>query len=134
MAFALLLVHIPPPFPFAGRFLPSMDYHGAAFTILCPVGLWDESLSALGAAFEVVGAEDLRLQRLILRQHRPAEPLAGHRIGNSLRTNTGFAVVQHKAVAAVIVAAAFLYQSFCRFELYRRHAIQGAVCFSLYLR
>lgn len=134
MAFALLLVHVPPPFPFACRFLPSMDYHGAAFAILRPVGLGDKSLSALGAAFEVVGAEDLRLQSLVLRQHRPAEPLAGHRIGNSLRTNTGFAVVQRKTVAVIVIAAAFPYQLLCRFELSRRHAIQRAVRFSFYLR
>lgn len=110
-----------------------MDYHSAAFTILRPIGLGDESLSTLGAAFEVVSAEYLRLQSLVLRQHRPSEPLAGYRIGNALRAGAGLAVVQHKTVATVIVAAASPYQLLCRSELLRRHAIQGTVRFSFYI-
>lgn len=127
MGFCLpLFVRIPAAFPVAGVLLPPMYPSGAGFTVFRPVGAWDESCPAFGAPLHAGAAEYLRFQRLVLRQHRPAEPLAADGIGDGLGADAFLSIVQQQAVAVFIVAAGFPNEGVCLSALGRRHAGDGA--------
>ena len=102
-----LFVRISTAFPVTGILLPPMYPFGAGFTVFRPVGTGDESRPTFGALLHAVAAENLRFQRLVLRQDRPAEPLATDGIGDGLRADTFLPIVQQQAVAILIVAAGF---------------------------
>ena len=133
MGFCLpLFVRTPAAFPVAGVLLPPMYPSGAGFTVFRPVGTGDESRPAFGAPLHAGAAENLRFQRLVLRQHRPAEPLAADGIGNRLGADTFLPIVQQQAVAVLIVAAGFPNEGVCPSALRRRHAGQAAARCALY--
>ena len=109
--FPLLTVHSRPPFPFTFCFLPPVNSGGAVRAVFAPVGLRDEHTAALRTAFQVPVLVNLRFQRPVQRQDRPAEPLAADGERNHLRTGAGVAIVQRKAVSVLAVAALPAYQA-----------------------
>ena len=127
-----LFVRFPAPFPVAGVLLTPMYPSGAGFTIFCPVGTGDESRPAFGAPLHAGAAEYLRLQRLVLWQHCPAEPLAADGIGDRLGADTFLPIVQQQAVAVIVVAAGFANEGVCPSALRRGHAGQAAARCALY--
>ena len=134
MGFCLpLFVRVPATFPVAGVLLPPMYPFGAGFAVFRPVGTGDESRPTLGATLHAGAAENLRFQRLVLRQHRPAKPLAADGIGDGLGANTFLPVVQQQAVAVLIVAAGFPNKGVRPSALGRGHAGQAAARRALYL-
>lgn len=134
MGFCLpLFVRTPAAFPVAGVLLPPMYPSGAGFTIFRPVGTGDESCPAFGAPLHAGAAEYLRFQRLVLRQHRSAEPFAADGIGDGLRASAGVPIVQQQAVAIFIVAAGLPNKGGCPSALRRGHAGQAAARSALYL-
>ena len=84
--------------------------------------------------FCVLIPENLCFQRPIQRQDSPAEMLAADRERNRLRTDTGIAIIQHNAVAAVIAATFPANQGVCPFPLCWCHAVQRAVRLALQRR
>ena len=68
--------------------------------ILCPVGAGNKDLTVDSAAFGVLIPEYLCFQRPIQRQDSKTEMCAADRERDCLRTDTGVAIVQDKAVAA----------------------------------
>ena len=134
MGFCLsLFVRTPAAFPVAGVLLPPMYPSGAGFTVFRPVGTGDESCSTLGAPLHPGAAEYFRFQRLVLRQHRPAEPLAADGIGKRLGADTFLPIVQQQAVAILIVATGFPNEGVGPFPLRRGHTGQAAARCALYL-
>ena len=125
--FPVLTVHSRPPFPFTFCFLPPVYSGGAVRAVFAPVGFWHIGLSADRAAFQSTVTVNLRFQRPIQRQDRPAEPLAADGECNHLRTGAGVAIVQRKAVSTVTVAALPAYQAVGPLPLRRGHAIGGTV-------
>ena len=97
---------------------------GAGFTVYRPVGTGDKSRPALHAPLHAGAAEYLRFQRLVLWQHRPAEPLAADGIGDRLGADTFLPIVQQQAVAVLIVAAGFANKGVCPLFLSRFQAGQ----------
>ena len=87
----------------------------------------NERRPADGASLHAVPVVNLRFQRLVQRQDRPAEPLAADGECDHLRAGAGVTIVQRKAVAAVTVAALPAYQAAGPFPLRRGHAVGGAV-------
>ena len=134
MGFCLpLFVRIPAAFPVAGVLQPPMYPFGAGFAVFRSVGTGDERRPAFGAPLHAGAAENLRLQRLVLWQHRPAEPLAADGIGNRLGTDTFLPIVQQQAVAVIVVAAGFPNKGVRPSALRRGHARQAAARRALYL-
>ena len=132
--FSLLTVHSRPPFPFTFCFLPPVNSGGTAGTVFCPVGFWEKGLSAYSAAFRVLIPENLRLQRPVQRQNRPAEPLTADRERNRLRAGAGVPIVKDNAVAVLTATALPTDQSVRLFPLCRCHAVKGTVRLALYGR
>ena len=132
--FPALTVHSRPPFPFTFCFLPPVNSGGAVRAVFTPVGFWDEHSPALRAAFQIPVTVNLRFQRPIQRQDRPAEPLAADGECNHLRAGAGVAIVQRKAVSAVTVAALPAYQTVGPLPLRRVHAVGGVVRLALQWR
>ena len=58
-------------------FLPPVNSGGTAGAVFCPVGFGDEYAAADRTAFQVLIPENLRFQRPVQRQNRPAEHAAG---------------------------------------------------------
>ena len=56
---------------------------------------------------------EIRFQRLVLWQYRPAEPLAADGIGNRLWADTFLTIVQQQAVAVIVVTAGFPNKGVC---------------------
>ena len=125
--FQPLTVHTRPPFPFTFCFLPPVNSGGTAGTVFCPVGFWEKGLSAYSAAFRVLIPENLRLQRPVQRQNRPAEPLTADRERNRLRAGAGVPIVKNDAVAVLTAAALPADQAVCLCPLRRCRAVEGAV-------
>ena len=125
--FPALTVHSRPPFPFTFCFLPPVNSGGAVRAVFPPVGFWEKGLSAYGAAFRVLIPENLRLQRPVQRQDRPAEPLAADGTGDLLRAGAGVPVVKGDTVAVLTAAALPAYQAGRLFPLRRCHAVKGTV-------
>ena len=125
--FPALTVHSRPPFPFTFCFLPPVNSGGAVRAVFTPVGLWHIGLSADRAAFQSTVTVNLRFQRPVQRQDRPAEPLAADGECNHLRTGAGVAIVQRKAVSTVTVAALPANKGGCPFPLCRGHAVVETV-------
>ena len=132
--FQPLTVHTRPPFPFTFCFLPPVNSGGTAGTVFCPVGFWEKGLSAYSAAFRVLIPENLRLQRPVQRQNRPAEPLTADRERNRLRAGAGVPIVKDNAVAVLTATALPTDQSVRLFPLCRCHAVKGTVRLALYGR
>ena len=132
--FQPLTVHTRPPFPFTFCFLPPVNSGGTAGAVFCPVGFRDEHTAADRTAFQVLIPENLRFQRPVQRQDRPAEPLTADRERNRLRTGAGVPIVKEHTVPVLITAALPAYQAVCLFPLRRRHTVEGAVRFALYGR
>ena len=125
--FSALTVHSRPPFPFIFCFLPPVYSGGAVRAVFAPVGFWHIGLSADRAAFQSTVTVNLRFQRPIQRQDRPAEPLAADGECNHLRTGAGVAIVQRKAVSTTTVAALPADQAAGPLPLRRGHAVGEAV-------
>ena len=125
--FPALTVHSRPPFPFTFCFLPPVNSGGAVRAVFAPVGFRDEHSSAHCTAFHIPVTVNLRFQRPVQRQDRPAEPLAADGECNHLRTGAGVAIIQRKAVSAVTVAALPAYQAVGPLPLRRGHAVGGTV-------
>ena len=125
--FQPLTVHTRPPFPFTFCFLPPVNSGGTAGTVFCPVGFRDEHTAADRTAFQVLIPENLRFQRLVQRQNRPAEPLTADRERNRLRTGAGVPIVKEHTVPVLITAALPADQGVCLFPLRWGHAVKGTV-------
>ena len=125
--FSLLTVHSRPPFPFTFCFLPPVNSGGTAGAVFCPVGFGDEHTAADHTAFQVLIPENLRFQRPVQRQDRPAEPLTADRERNRLRTGAGVPIVKDNAVAVLTATALPAYQAGRLFSLRRGHAVKGTV-------
>ena len=92
-----LFVRFPAAFPVAGVLLLPMYPFGAGFAVFRPVGAGDERRPTFGVTLHAGAAEYLRFQRLVLRQHRPAEPFAADGIGDGLRASAGVPIVQQRS-------------------------------------
>ena len=125
--FSLLTVHSRPPFLFTFCFLPPVNAGGTAGAVFCPVGFWDEHSAADRTAFQVLIPENLRFQRPVQRQNRPAEPLTADRERNRLRAGAGVPIVKNNAVAVLTATALPAYQAGRLFPLRRCHAVKGTV-------
>ena len=125
--FSLLTVHSRPPFPFTFCFLPPVNSGGTAGAVFCPVGFGDEHTAADHTAFQVLIPENLRFQRPVQRQDRPAEPLTADRERNRLRAGAGVPIVKDNAVAVLTTTALPAYQAGRLFPLRRCHAVKGTV-------
>ena len=125
--FSLLTVHSRPPFPFTFCFLPPVNSGGTAGAVFCPVGFGDEHTAADHTAFQVLIPENLRFQRPVQRQDRPAEPLTADRERNRLRAGAGVPIVKDNAVAVLTATALPAYQAGRLFSLRRCHAVKGTV-------
>ena len=125
--FSCLIVHTRPPFPFTFRFLPPVNSGGTVGTVFRPVGLWDEHSAADRTAFQVLIPENLRFQRPVQRQDRPAEPLTADRERNRLRAGAGVPIVKDNAVAVLTATALPAYQAGRLFPLRRCHAVKRTV-------
>ena len=125
--FPLLTVHSRPPFPFTFCFLPPVNSGGTAGAVFCPVGFGDEHTAADHTAFQVLIPENLRFQRPVQRQDRPAEPLTADRERNCLRAGAGVPIVKDNAVAVLKATALPAYQAGRLFLLRRCHAVKGTV-------
>ena len=132
--FQPLTVHTRPPFPFTFCFLPPVNSGGTAGAVFCPVGFGDEHTAADRTAFQVLIPENLRFQRPVQRQDRPAEPLTADRERNRLRTGAGVPIVKEHTVPVLITAALPADQGVCLFPLCRCHAVKGTVLSALYER
>ena len=132
--FSLLTVHSRPPFPFTFCFLPPVNSGGTAGAVFCPVGFGDEHTAADRTAFQVLIPENLRFQRPVQRQDRPAEPLTADRERNRLRAGAGVPIVKDNAVAVLTATALPADQGVCLFPLCRCHAVKGTVLLALYGR
>ena len=104
-----------------------MNSGGAVGAVLCPVGFRDEHTAADRTAFQVLIPENLRFQRLVQRQNRPAEPLTADRERNRLRTGAGVPIVKEHTVPVLITAALPADQGVCLFPLRWGHAVKGTV-------
>ena len=87
-----------------------MNSGGAVRAVFSPVGFGDEHAAANRTAFHVLIPENLRFQRPVQRQDRPAEPLPADRERNHLRTGAGVPIVKDNAVAVLTVTALPPYQ------------------------
>ena len=125
--FPCLIVHARPPFPFTFSFLPPVNAGGTVGTVFCPVGFRDEHTAADRTAFQVLIPENLRVQRPVQRQDRPAEPLTADRERNRLRTGAGVPIVKEHTVPVLITAALPADQGVCLFPLRWGHAVKGTV-------
>ena len=125
--FSLLTVHARPPFPFTFCFLPPVNSGGTAGAVFCPVGFGDEHAAADRTAFQVLIPENLRFQRPVQRQNRPAEPLTADRERNGLGAGVGVPIVKEHTVPVLITAALPADQGVCLFPLCRCHAVKGTV-------
>ena len=132
--FSCLIVHTRPPFPFTFRFLPPVNSGGTVGTIFRPVGLWDEHSAADRTAFQVPVPVNLRFQRPVQRQDRPAEPLTADRERNGLGAGVGVPIVKEHTVPVLITAALPADQGVCLFPLCRCHAVKGTVLPAFYGR
>ena len=132
--FSLLTVHTRPPFPFTFCFLPPVNSGGTAGAVFRPVGFRDEHTAADRTAFQVLIPENLRFQRPVQRQDRPAEPLTADRERNRLRAGAGVPIVKDNAVAVLTATALPADQGVCLFPLCRCHAVKGTVRLALYGR
>ncbi len=104
-----------------------MNSGGTAGAVFCPVGFGDEHTAADHTAFQVLIPENLRFQRPVQRQDRPAEPLTADRERNRLRAGAGVPIVKDNAVAVLTATALPAYQAGRLFPLCRCHAVKGTV-------
>jgi len=100
---------------------------GTVGTVFRPVGFGDEHSAADRTAFQVFILENLRFQRPVQRQNRPAEPLTADRERNRLRAGAGVPVVKGDTVPVSVTAALPAYQAGRLFPLCRCHAVKGTV-------
>ena len=132
--FQPLTVHTRPPFPFTFCFLPPVNSGGTAGAVFCPVGFGDEHTAADRTAFQVLIPENLRFQRPVQRQDRPAEPLTADRERNGLGAGVGIPIVKEHTVPVLVVTALPADKRICLFSMRRGHAVGGAVRLALYGR
>ena len=104
-----------------------MNAGGTVGTVFRPVGFWDEHAAADLTAFQVLSPENLCFQRSVLRQDRPAEPLAADRERNHLWAGMAVPVVKSDTVPTLAVAALPADKGVCLFPLCRCHAVEGAI-------
>ena len=104
-----------------------MNSGGAVRAVFSPVGFGDEHAAANRTAFHVLIPENLRFQRPVQRQDRPAEPLTADRERNRLRAGAGVPIVKDNAVAVLTTTALPAYQAGRLFLLRRCHAVGRAV-------
>ena len=112
------------PFPHAlGSLLPG-DTLPAIGAVFYAVGTGRKGRAAYGTVAQVLPLVQLGLQLLIVRQDGGAKPLAQQRIGNKLRTDARFPVVQKQAIPVIIVAAALFRKGVDFPALLRRQPFQ----------
>ena len=116
-----------PLFPLSLGGFDFLHASGAVRAVFPPVGAWDESRSADRTAFQVLIPENLRFQRSVQRQNRPAEPLTADRERNRLRAGAGVPIVKGNAVAVLTATTLPAYQAGRLFPLRRCHAVKGTV-------
>ena len=104
-----------------------MNSGGTAGAVFCPVGFGDEHTATDRTAFQVLIPENLRFQRPVQRQDRPAEPLTADRERNRLRAGAGVPIIKDNAVAVLTATTLPAYQAGRLFSLRRCHAVKGTV-------
>ena len=82
-----------------------MNSGGTAGAVFCPVGFGDEHSAADRTAFQVFIPENLRFQRPVQRQNRPAEPFTADRERNHLWASAGVPIVKSDTVPVLTVTA-----------------------------
>lgn len=113
-------------FPHAlGGLLPG-DTLPAIGAVFDAVGAGRKSRAAYGTAAQVLPLVKLGLQLLISRQDGGTKPFAKQRVGNKLRTDARFPVVQQQAITVVAVAAGFFHKGVDFPALLRRQPFQSA--------
>ena len=125
--FPALTVHSRPPFPFTFCFLPPVNSDSAVRAVFTPVGFRDKHSPTLRTTFQIPVTVNLRFERPVQRQDRPAEPLAADGECNHLWTGVGVAIIYRKAVSTVTVAALPADKGGCPFPLRWGHAVGEAV-------
>ena len=95
----------PPLFPLALCGSGSFHASGAIRAVFPPVGFWEKLTAALGTAFQFCPVQKGGFQFPVKGKHGGSEPAAEKRIADTLHTYTRLAVIQHKAVAVIIVTA-----------------------------
>ena len=100
-----LIVYARPSFSGVCCLLLSVYYGGTFRTVFGSSGTGRKVCTANLAAAGPFGTEDRVLQFRLQRENSAQEVLADQTVGYGLRTDTGIAIVQQKAVSIVVVAA-----------------------------
>ena len=101
---------------------------GADRTILCAVGGRIDWFAADGAALSRPFPHHVGQQLIVGRKHRVPEPVAQQRVGNTLYASARFSIIQHKAVAVIVVAAELPNELFGTAELLVIHTRRISHC------
>ena len=100
-----LIVYARPLFSGVCCLLLSVYFGGTFRTVFGSSGTGRKVCTADLAAAGSFGTEDRVLQFRLQRENSALEVLADQAVGYGLRTDTGIAIVQQKAVSIVVVAA-----------------------------
>ena len=100
-----LIVYARPLFSGVCCLLLSVYFGGTFRTVFGSSGTGRKVCTADLAAAGPFGTEDRVLQFRLQRENSAQEVLADQTVGYGLRTDTGIAIVQQKAVSIVVVAA-----------------------------
>ena len=100
-----LIVYARPLFSGVCCLLLSVYFGGTFHTVFGSSGTGHKVCTADLAAAGPFGTEDRVLQFRLQRENSAPEVLADQTVGYGLRTDTGIAIVQQKAVSIVVVAA-----------------------------
>lgn len=100
-----LIVYARPLFSGVCCLLLSVNFGGTFGAVFGSSGTGRKVCTADLAAAGSFGTEDRVLQFRLQRENSAPEVLADQTVGYSLRTDTGIAIVQQKAVSIVVVAA-----------------------------
>ena len=91
---------------FAFRCFDSLHVTGTVRAVFRPVGAREKQAAAYSTPLCSQPVIQGSFQLSVHWQHRSTEPFAQQGIGNALNTDTAFSIVQGRAVAAIVVAAA----------------------------
>ena len=95
----------PPLFPLALCGSGSFHASGTIGAVFPPVGFWEKLTAALGTAFQFCPVQKGGFQFPVKGKYGRGKPAAEKRIADTLHTYTRLAIIQHKAVAVIIVTA-----------------------------
>ena len=111
-------------FPHAlGSLFPG-DTLPATGTVFHAVRAGRKGRAAYGTTAQILPLVQLGLQLLIVRQDGGTKPLAQQRIGNKLRADARFPIVQQQAIPVVVVTAGFFHKGVDFPALLRRQSFQ----------